>query len=365
MIAEPRAIAAAACVGAATLFLWYKLNERSRQTQKRIKDDETYDMVIDICGSPERTPWAVEITKPYEPDVDAVGVCVLGEYKVGKTFLINHLCNLKLCSMESHNTKGLSFKRGREPRNQVVWIDTAGRGGPCDVRKETMEERSHTESLLSEMAYRLADVRIVVVSTCKLRDQEFIFSLHKQIKEDYQPGKDLLIIVHNYSCIGDPRLLEAAFKDDVVQRFNIQEVLIPYRFQATTQKRLWVDRSDQYPVYHLFLGQEGTLAGRKYNEQTFNAIFDLCVDRLGYNIRHNFIDNTIELANRGLLAQHLNCHGQVKYDPASRCIVLADLPVEAPPSPPPSPPPIAPAPAQQFPSPPAPAAMAPPVYNFS
>eukprot|EP00669_Euglena_mutabilis_P007056 TRINITY_DN2461_c0_g1_i2.p1 TRINITY_DN2461_c0_g1~~TRINITY_DN2461_c0_g1_i2.p1 ORF type:complete len:331 (+),score=98.52 TRINITY_DN2461_c0_g1_i2:167-1159(+) len=280
-------------------------------------------MVIDICGAPEKIPWPVEIVVPYERDLDALGVCVLGEFKVGKTFLINHLCNLKLSSIESIHTRGLSFKRGRPPRDQVVWIDTAGHGCPYDIRKETVEERNGVESLLSEMAYKLADVRIVVVSNCKLREQDFIFAIHKQLKDDAVPGKDLLIVVHNYTRIGDPDLLYSSFQNDVVQRFHIQEVSIPYRFNGTAQKRVWVDKSDAYPIYHMFLGQDGTPAGNKYNEQTFNAIFDLCVDRLAYCDRHNFIENVVQLANDGLLATHLDCRRRVRYDSVKQQIVPA------------------------------------------
>jgi hypothetical protein len=286
-------------------------------------------MVIDICGSPEAIPWTVDIYKPYEEKLDALGVCVLGDFKVGKTFLINNLCNLNLASVESHHTKGLSFKRGKEPRNQVVWIDTAGPNCPYDVRRETAEERNQVETFLNELAYRLADVRIIVVSNCKFRDQQFISAIHQQIKEDNKPGKDLLIIVHNYTRIADPSILEAAFQNDVVKCFNIQEVTIPYRFQSG-MKHLWVDRSDPYPVYHLFLGQHGTPAGNRFNEQTFNAIFDLCVDRLGYSIRHDFIEDTVQLANDpaargkndlGMLAEHFRCYKRVEYDPAKQAIV--------------------------------------------
>ena len=35
---------------------------------------------------------------------------VLGDFKVGKTFLINNLCNLNLASVESHHTKGTRLR---------------------------------------------------------------------------------------------------------------------------------------------------------------------------------------------------------------------------------------------------------------
>ena len=37
------------------------------------------------------------------------------------------------------------------------------------VRRETAEERNQVETFLNELAYRLADVRIIVVSNCKFR----------------------------------------------------------------------------------------------------------------------------------------------------------------------------------------------------
>eukprot|EP00669_Euglena_mutabilis_P007055 TRINITY_DN2461_c0_g1_i1.p1 TRINITY_DN2461_c0_g1~~TRINITY_DN2461_c0_g1_i1.p1 ORF type:complete len:268 (+),score=39.79 TRINITY_DN2461_c0_g1_i1:167-970(+) len=218
-------------------------------------------MVIDICGAPEKIPWPVEIVVPYERDLDALGVCVLGEFKVGKTFLINHLCNLKLSSIESIHTRGLSFKRGRPPRDQVVWIDTAGHGCPYDIRKETVEERNGVESLLSEMAYKLADVRIVVVSNCKLREQDFIFAIHKQLKDDAVPGKDLLIVVHNYTRIGDPDLLYSSFQNDVVQRFHIQEVSIPYASTAPPRSACGSTRATLIPSTTCSSAKMGPLQG--------------------------------------------------------------------------------------------------------
>eukprot|EP00906_Rhabdomonas_costata_P036156 RCo050752 len=304
---------------------------RRRLIEARRGEGESYDMVIDIRGSPAKNPWPVEITVEYSADMDVIAFCVLGNYKVGKTFLINHLCLLRLASEHCQHTRGLSFKRPAKPRDKFVWIDTAGHGTPYDRRCETGEERYATENLINELAYRLSDVRIVVVSNCTLPDQQFISSIHNQIQADSTPGKDLLIVVHNYSRCTDPAVLVQSFQADVVVPLHLTPMEVPFR-RSRTSKPVWVDRSNTIPVYHVFLGKQGSPAGNKYNEATFNTIFDMCVERLVYCQKHNFLRDAIALCNSGALLRHMQCQQGVQFDPAGSRILLSGQAATPPPS---------------------------------
>jgi hypothetical protein len=281
-----------------------------------------YDLIIDISSPPDVHPWSIVCNKEMEKSLDVLAICVLGDYKVGKTFLINRVCNLDLPSSEDYHTRGLSIKRMTFPRHRLVWVDTAGQGAPYDMRSERAVDRISLENLVNDLAYQLSDVQIVVTSNCKMRDQELIYSMHNSMIVANRPDKNLLIVVHNFSRITNPTELERAFQTDVVARFHVQRFGFPDRLDKSLTRFVWVDRNDACPTYHLLLGQEGSPAGVQYNQSTYKTIFDMCVHRLGYHGFHNFLESTVFLMNNGLLQRHLNSNVQLKLNEKGTQIIV-------------------------------------------
>ena len=65
------------------------------------------------------------------------------------------------------------------------------------AKERAIVEKLATESLLSEIILRLADVLIVVVNEMTWDDQQFIESLSKQL-ENNQKLNFRLLVIHNY-----------------------------------------------------------------------------------------------------------------------------------------------------------------------
>eukprot|EP00669_Euglena_mutabilis_P010664 TRINITY_DN5391_c0_g1_i1.p1 TRINITY_DN5391_c0_g1~~TRINITY_DN5391_c0_g1_i1.p1 ORF type:complete len:291 (-),score=98.27 TRINITY_DN5391_c0_g1_i1:41-847(-) len=246
---------AAVCSAALVAAKVYSLVVRRRERlAKEERDRRTYDLVLHIEGDPSRRDWGLSMHQPQSLR-EEVTVAVFGDFNVGKTYLINRISGIALPSSETDHTEGISIKATKEG---IRWVDTAGMGAPYCVRSQTAEERYGTEHLIGELAYRLSDAQILVVSHCTSRDQEFINALHNWQIHEARPGKNLLIVVHNYCRVVDPNLLRTAFVNDVVARFCIEEIVLPRRDHAGPERRVWVDKSDAYPVYHVLLGREGT-----------------------------------------------------------------------------------------------------------
>eukprot|EP00668_Euglena_longa_P015132 GGOE01019183.1.p1 GENE.GGOE01019183.1~~GGOE01019183.1.p1 ORF type:complete len:399 (-),score=97.69 GGOE01019183.1:627-1823(-) len=289
------------CAVALSLAKAYQLYQvQQRRKLKEIAYRQTYDLVMCINGDPNHGDWELATFKE-QSQKEEVAVSVFGDFNVGKTFVINHISGLTLPSGETDHTVGISIK---STVHGIRWIDTAGMGAPYCVRSQTPEERYGTEHLIGELAYRLSDAQIVVVSHCSLRDQEFIHALHNWQIHENRPGKNLLVVVHNYCRVADPCLLRVAFVNDVVSRFCIEEIVLPDRHDPKRQRKVWVDKSDGYPIYHVLLGREGTLAGDQYNEDAFNTIFALCTARLGFSSGQNYLDVSLQDLNDDLLQKY-------------------------------------------------------------
>jgi len=297
------------------VFKTYKGIKRRRLAKaKEIRDLQLYDMVMRVHGDPNKSDWELEVHQEQNRDKNEVAVAVFGNFNVGKTHLINKLAGTNLPSTEMDHTMGLSFKSTKQG---LLWIDTAGVGAPYDKRKQSPEEADATEKLIAELAYWLSDVQIVVVSHCSLGDQVIMNHLQALQKRERRVGKDLLIVVHNYCRIADPRMLEITFLNDVVSKFGLEEIALPERGRPNSKRRVWVGRHDpdDYPIYHVVLGLEGTPAGDQYNEQSYSAIHHLCIAKLGFNARYDYLESAlIKLNDHGLLESFYNTDTRLRLN---------------------------------------------------
>lgn len=296
--------------------------DRRRNKLREVQDQKTYDLVLKIHGHPDHSDWELQTYKEQVAKEEVV-VAVFGDFNVGKTYVVNKLSGLNLPFGETEHTAGLSFK---STKHGLLWIDTAGMGAPYCVRSQTAEERYGTEQLIGELAYRLSDAQVVVVSHCSFRDQEFINALHHWQIHENRPGKNLLIVVHNYCRVADPDLLKMAFVNDVVSRFCIEEIALIDRHDPSNQMKVWVDKSEGYPIYHVLMGREGTPAGDFYNDKTFSSIFWLCSARLGFGPCHNYLDVAIHDLNEDLLEKYFGTRTRLRLNDMRNKLVPQDEP---------------------------------------
>jgi len=185
------------------------------QTEKR---KDFYDVVFQIDQVNQIEPgWPVKFNDPIIKELllnravewNSSVMTVQGQYKRGKTFVLNLLTNSTLPSSKIMATVGLSFKLTKTTKGQqVVLVDAAGVHTPIIARpEETMSEalahRKATEFFLRDVALQIADIVLVVVTDFGDIDQEIIVSICQsiQLKLKNSPATQIreeVYVVHNF-----------------------------------------------------------------------------------------------------------------------------------------------------------------------
>ena len=294
-------------------------------------------------------------------------VSVVGLFNRGKTFLLNLLTDMGLPAGKKYTTKGLSIAI---PVNKIVAqnlyvIDTEGSNASlsktaidkaleslekeapfvyktpdpdtmpniefseaeklkADRKKEYGEfynkakeraivEKLATETLLSEIILRLAEVLIVVVNEMTWDDQQFIESLTKQLQNNKNLGFRL-IVIHNYK--------ETSSYDEFME---MREKYVSSCSFGQFEKKQIVGNKQPVEVFvtqsspeilHGFLAKHDSDLGRAINPLTIQWIQQVCNSTQRRSGTSEFFPKLINCATESL-ANLVNVAGSIRlhYDP--------------------------------------------------
>eukprot|EP00736_Rhodelphis_marinus_P014523 Rmarinus@m.20957 len=242
--------------------------------RRRPKINSSYDVVVRFLY-PE---LFIDRKRDLDPGFlteDVFVVAVVGFFKRGKTFVVNHLfdCNLPECSAQP--TVGIGIVRPVSPMvgASLRVLDTEGLDAPAAL-SEISSKRS-VEHLTVRAACDVADFTILVVNYWGNQEQRLFVDIQRDLEIKDSPGADKMIVIHNYMQIESASELERAFESYVVEKFRCQKkqcaVMQGRRRHMYTY---WISSQVQhkYPTYHFVLGRDGAESGRRFNEQTFATI---------------------------------------------------------------------------------------------
>ena len=282
-------------------------NLKSKKNINKINQNLTninfYDLIIniksimDICKG-----WEVKFSKRAEEKYNElkkernIRIGVLGNSNKGKSFLLSRISKMGLPSGNSIRTEGLSIKYpGLDlyKNRRITLLDSAGLNAPVliddrdreDRIEEKMEEKNEkklfkeksrekiiTELFLQNYIINNSDILLVVVGILTYSEQKLL----NRIKTEIQRSKihKPLFIIHNlitYTSIEQVKdyithfLLKSA-------TFNLEE---GEKYSCKTEIKTGVyyyEKKTEQIIYHLIFANEGSEAGKYYNNFTLDLI---------------------------------------------------------------------------------------------
>ena len=282
-------------------------NLKSKKNINKINQNLTninfYDVIIniksimDICKG-----WEVKFSKRAEEKYNElkkernIRIGVLGNSNKGKSFLLSRISKMGLPSGNSIRTEGLSIKYpGLDlyKNRRITLLDSAGLNAPVliddrdreDRTEEKMEKKNEkklfkeksrekiiTELFLQNYIINNSDILLVVVGILTYSEQKLL----NRIKTEIQRSKihKPLFIIHNlitYTSIEQVKdyithfLLKSA-------TFNLEE---GEKYSCKTEIKTGVyyyEKKTEQIIYHLIFANEGSEAGKYYNNFTLDLI---------------------------------------------------------------------------------------------
>jgi hypothetical protein len=220
-------------------------------------------------------------------------VAFIGSPRMGKTFHINHLFNLKLPVNQYCNHYGLSIvvPEMKISETNVIAIEYAGQGlfsekdDVFDIDKKLYDvERFHLK-----VAVALSDVLVICIERLSLSSNDFVKQMQETIQNMNQLGNKKLILLHNYKDIESAELALSTFEKYVVETLNARKQKEGY----------WISqyKDVNFPIYHLIIGRENCPSGRKYNSQSYNNLKNLIACTKNETLGRQFEEELLNAMN--------------------------------------------------------------------
>ena len=259
-----------------------------RIRNKQQNEFKPYDLIINIDSLyAKEIGWEVnDYTDPSRnPNQEFSIIGFVGSENIGKTFILNKLCQFNLPSGTNINTKGLSMKYS-ENKN-LLCLDSQGMQTPVyyydqkimerynlnkeeikiseEIKLQMINDRTITDVFIQDFILEVCEVIMIVVGQLTQNDQKFI----ERISAKYK-SKKKIIIIHNFSNLLSIEDVEKKIKKDIIKAFETTEIVIP-----NSDLKQFIEKKsgkNQENISHLVLGSENNESGEKYNEKTFRYL---------------------------------------------------------------------------------------------
>ena len=179
-----------------------------------------YDIIINIDSlKTQNYGWDIETSKfalsheNSKTNFSIIGL--VGPENIGKTFILNKICDYDLPSGANVNTKGLSVKYSNKG---FLCLDSAGMQTPVyyydenlmrkfsitkedlrtnnEMKNQMINDRTLTDVFIQDFILEVCEVILLVVGHLSQFDQKFI----ERITSKYK-SKKKIIVIHNFSNI--------------------------------------------------------------------------------------------------------------------------------------------------------------------
>jgi hypothetical protein len=276
-------------VGSAIGFAAYKASKKNSKKE--------YDCIVHI----DRTNldnWKYH--PPQEPNFfekKFLVVAMVGFFKTGKTFHLNHIFDLDLpvvYDSELCVTNGISI--AGTPANiaggDVLLLDCAGKDSlfKGTDNADLVNLAKKVDDFTFEVAMSLSDAVIVCVNQVGMKTLKFLKNIQKSIESLEIPGFDKLIVFHNYREIESPEEAISTFKKFIEGQLAAKKVEQTVRVgQGYVTREYWISESEdlRFPTLHFLLAKHGSRAGKKFNNIAYDFVRDMIAGmRSRARVRH-------------------------------------------------------------------------------
>jgi len=248
-----------------------------RQTEVQADISKYYDFVLQINKFSDlykNNGW--QLLKDLE---DKTGTAekrfvIMGNFKRGKTWFLQKLCNVTLPVHEVLHTPGLCAKRLVIKKQRCMLIDTKGENTALDVvDTDSFQDKKAEESFLRDVICEIADAFMFLVGQMGFAEQLTLQQLMKLLtSHSVNKSGASVFVIHNLKHLRTREELKDAW-DEVKNLYVKGQRLIEIEADVTLDtenvsveylEKLEGDEQ-RFPVRHFFLGAEGTDAGSTNN----------------------------------------------------------------------------------------------------
>ena len=266
--------------------------------QKNIKENfiDFYDVIVHIDSIKDiNKGWKIEYNnnaKGYESykNQKLIKIGIIGNLNKGKSFILSKLSKINLPSGTSIRTEGLSIKYPDLElfnNRRIALLDSAGLETPVlnlnnqnnipddkinELFREKSREKLITELFLQNYIINNSSILIAVVGILTYSEQKLLMKIKKEMERT--KIKIPLFIIHNLitytsveqveNYINDFLLNSATFKLEIGHNISTKIGIISGKYFYETKQG--------QKIYHLIFANEGSEAGKNYNQFTLDFI---------------------------------------------------------------------------------------------
>ena len=262
---------------------------------------EFYDTIIKLTSLKESCTsegFTVESSeegeKNYERQkkIDATVIGVVGNAKKGKSYILGKISDNPLPAGHSVTTEGISVKYPNINGVQVIVLESSISEAPLTINGETKLENENelieriadiakdkqaTENFLQNFILFSSNVLIVVVGELTYSEQKMINRIKRELW-----NQKVIFIIHNLMFLGNMEQVKDFIKDNVLTSITFGELIENHIISENDDKSdsfndIFYTEKYEYnnkkiQIVHLFMAQEGSEAGKYYNESTINYL---------------------------------------------------------------------------------------------
>jgi uncharacterized protein YerC len=279
----------------------------TNEKAKNINATDFYDAVISINSIKDiNKGWEVKMSKrlleKYEEfkKGNVVKIGVIGNSNKGKSFLLSKISGINLPFGTSIRTEGLSIKYPEIEENKnrkIVLLDSAGFETPVlkiDEKSKQQIEKEETNNIISE--YELfteksrdkiiteiflqnyiihnSDILLLVVGVLTYSEQKLLNKVKTEIKRANL--KKTLYVIHNLKTYTSVEQVQNYIKDILLNcaTFDLEKLQKISTKKEINDGDIYYEKNSNPPVYHLIFANEGSEAGKYYNNYSLQYIED-------------------------------------------------------------------------------------------
>lgn len=269
------ALGAALVGGGGGYFFWKKTEPNSYDASMYVSYKRVYSRDIASTELSDAIHWKL-CAEGFLEDNQATNLVVIGNYKHGRTFVLNGIAGTQLETGYASPMEGIKFKKtswiASDKRDlEVLLIDTEGYNRlPGDAtNRDLMAKRQRYDQFMQEVAVRLADVPVLVTDVPSISMLQKVNDICTTMGNS--KNTRTLVIVYNMCNIENKDDLSQFFEREVVVRFNCSKYensmpLVSYHYHNET-----IGDQD-FKIVHLPLAKEGSEASKQFHKNTYNCL---------------------------------------------------------------------------------------------
>ena len=279
---------------------------------------EFYDTIIKLTSLKESCTsegFTVESSeegeKNYERQkkIDATVIGVVGNAKKGKSYILGKISNNPLPVGHSVTTEGISIKYPNINGVQVIVLESSISEAPLTINGETKLENENelieriadiakdkqaTENFLQNFILFSSNVLIVVVGQLTYSDQKMINRIKRELW-----NQKVIFIIHNLMFLEKIEQVNNFIERNVLTSITFGELIKNTYINEKEDKSIndiyytekYEYNNKKIQIVHLFMAQEGSEAGKYYNESTINYLRNqliACTKTRNYDVIERF-----------------------------------------------------------------------------